>query len=441
MNKNIIFSIVVSIAFFMLSCSQDDLGFITDYDLPIEIPSIDPVIPTTRVVSEDQAEAFANMAIRAILNQQDHPGTRSATSRTTSRVIGEVLPIVTEDGITVMHAINFKDDLGFMILSADKESHSIMLQFSDTLNFNPAVLAEVSPMGDWIRGTKEMIAQEIKEGITDKTIESYQLWGNITGQNEGVEIEIALVSYASTTEGPTTRARRRQSRGLQNVPASYWIARFEWGQGRGYNENAQWSGIHLAGCAAVAIGLICNHWAFPSQFNFLAMPRRVTTHAPNAVSRMFREIADNIPCWEWGRGYPHDIGSHATGPGIEQGLRNLGFVNARFRPYDFNIAYNDILRRRPVLLGGFDEVRIGQFTFLTNGHIWAADGYWEQIWQVTRRVLGIVTSRWYEFECLMFMNWGWDGRHNGWINEASWTHHRSGRVMWHNIYPPGTWIF
>lgn len=428
MNKNIIFSIALSIIFFMFSCSQDDLGVIIDYDVPIEIPSIDPVIPTTRVVSEDQAEAFANMAIRAILNQQDNPGTRSATSRATQRTISEVLPIVTEDGITVMHAINFADDLGFMILSADKEAHSFMLQFSDTLNFNPAVLVENSPAGEWIRGAKEMIAQEIQQGITDTTIESYQLWGNITGQNEGVEIEITLVDFPTITEEPMTRARRRYSLGLATVHPSWWIQRYRWGTGIGYNANAPRPGIYSAGFAAVAIGLICNHWAFPNRFNFWAMPQVVTTSAPNAVSIMFRDIADNIPGWRWGELWSGTTTDNA----ITTGLRNLGFWNARLGNYNLNTLHNNLRNGRPVLLGAFDSLHPA-----AGRHVWVAHGYWEQRWQVTQRVLGIVVNRWYEFQCMLYMNWGLDGQLNGWVSENpdSWPLSRTFRVMWYNIYP------
>jgi len=303
---------------------------------------------------------------------------------------------------------------------------------SRTYNFNPAVLIEDSPMGQWIRGAKEMIAEEIQQGITDKTREGYQLWGNITGQNEGVEIEIALVSAADVTE-PMTRARRRYSRNLQNIPASHWIANFRWGQGPGYNENAPLINGRraLAGCPAVAIGLIANHWMFPTRFNYFAMPQVVTARTPNAVSIMFRDIADHIPGYIWGI---HASG--ATPANITTGLHNLGFRGARMRPYNFIIAYSEIRHRRPILLAGYEVDRWGN---LHSGHIWNADGYWEIVWQVTQRFLGITINRWYEFECTLFMNWGWDGQHNGWVNEASWPRLRHNRLMWYNIYPSSWW--
>ena len=128
---------------------------------------------------------------------------------------------------------------------------------------------------------------------------------------------------------------------------------------------------------------------------------------------MFRTIGNNIPNYEWSAD-----GSGAVAEDIVTGLKRLGYKNAKLVNYNFSRAYNDIAAGRPVLLGGFD--------YYAGGHIWIGDGYWEQIWRAKRTRYGR-TSYYYVYQDTIYMNWGWDGDDNAWVDQASWPYFGSSR--------------
>jgi len=410
--------ISLSLIILLSGCSNDSF----DYD---ESKSVPPLVnPITRVVSSDQAKAFADKAVIAILAKNESPATRSTESRNFERNIKDVLAIKANDGDTALYAINFNENKGFMIISADKEAFSAMLAFSDSSNFQVNTLVENSPMGEWLREQRDRIAQNLKNGITNKNRESYQLWEYICGNDKEIEIELQLVNFPDEIGAkiPTTRGTHKDSWGLTQVYPSFWITAFLWGQGQGYNANAPRPGIDLAGCPAVAAGLLCNHWAFPNDYSYWMMPTRlINVSTPNAISFMFRDIADRMPGYTWGSG-----GSGASGASILTGLKSLGYSNAIHATYNFNLVYNNILNGRPVLLGG---------QAANGGHVWIADGYWEQTWKVTQKFLGIVINTWYEYSDMLYMNWGWDGSNNSWVDQAEWSFYNNSKVMWYNLYP------
>jgi hypothetical protein len=152
---------------------------------------------------------------------------------------------------------------------------------------------------------------------------------------------------------------------------------------------------------------------------------------------MFRDIADNIPGYWWGTGTGTSPISGAFPHEITAGLRNLGYGDAWHRSFDFELALSNITHGRPILLQGDAQ---------SLRHVWVADGYWEQIWLVERRFLGITINSWFEYADMIFMNWGWEGLHNGWVNPTIWRNENTGmphfftvnRLMWTNIYPTGT---
>lgn len=143
------------------------------------------------------------------------------------------------------------------------------------------------------------------------------------------------------------------------------------------------------------------------------MPTTLNTTASNAISQMFRDIANKIPGYIWGTtssGAPN-ISS------VRTGLHNVGYSQAKYIQYDFLTAYNSIADWYPVLLVGYQQYG--------GGHIWIADGYYEQTWQYTKKkkILGITvsTETWLEYMDTFYMNWGWDGNGNGWVDQEDWS--------------------
>lgn len=203
-----------------------------------------------------------------------------------------------------------------------------------------------------------------------------------------------------------------------------------WGQGQGYNADAK-NGA-LIGCSALAVGLICRYFTFPTgpNFDYVNMPRRlnnVTTSNP--ISRMLRTVADNIPNYQWGKN-PGDE-TLANGSDIKKGLINLGYKNVDLYEYELDLAYNNMKDYGPILIGGYINTA-------SVGHIWVADGYVKYSFQICKNNQIIVRT-----QDFLFMNWGWDGTGNGWVDQNEWKPNISNvaasfndnRFLFINVYP------
>lgn len=411
MKRNYIYLLAMSFLLMLLgSCSQDaDLG--GDQSLTSKIPAVQP---TTRVVSINQAEDFAKKSFGAIQSNESSPQTRSLASANSAKVE----TILGDNGEPVLYVVNFGDNGGFMLLSADKESSNTMIAFNTTGKLDLNETSPDSPMGLMIAEQKAIISKKIEEGI-HKDAQCYEMWEYLgTSSDVTIEIELSSVGQAGNTRGT-----HKGSWGLTQVGPWATVSNCIWGQANGYNADAPIPNVHLAGCPAVAVGLLCKTWSYPAIYEYRDMPNSLpsTTRTSNPISRMFRDIANKIPEYIWGT-----TTSGAQEIPILQGLRTLGYNSAKSGAYDFNTAYGNINNWYPVLLGGFSN---------SGGHIWIADGYAEIRWTVTRKFLGIVIDRWTEYSDNFYMNWGGYGSSNGWVDQASWPMYNGNRRMWYDLFP------
>ena len=330
---------------------------------------------TSRVVSSEQAKAFAEKAIGAIQEKGDTVVIKNSVLRS----VEKVQPVKSSDGTTVLYIVNFANEQGFMVLSADKEAKNPVLSFDTKRNFELEKIEEGSTVWAWLETEKVKISENLKSGIHVDN-QGYQLWEYIIGNEEGeVTVEIANIDEADNSKGAQLRATHPNKRGWYTISPWYDISQNLWGQGPGYSANAPSPNNHLAGCPAVAIGLLCKTWNYPSGYNYSAMPTTLNTTTANAISQMFRDIANKIPGYMWGTtssGAPN-VSSILTG------LKNVGYSQAKYKQYDFQTAYNSIANWYPVLFVGYQQYG--------GGHIWIADGYYEQTWKYTRtkKFLGI----------------------------------------------------
>jgi len=398
---------IVALLLIATGCQKE----VSDVANPESLPQ-EEITPSTRLVNPAQAAEFGSLAISAIEDQDDIALTKAASRRE----VEDVLPVYNEEGVAVMYAINYTNNGGFMLISADKESPNFLYAYSDKGRLDPANVDPKSPFGMMIDQKKTSISAEIKSGIHAKN-EKYQIWDALDSE-DGYTVSLELVNASAV---PGTRGTHTYSYGYEDVDVSSVIYNCLWGQGRGYNADAPHPGVDLVGCPAVAIGLLCLHHRYPSQFEYDDMTTTVNTRSSNAVSRMMRTIGNNIPDYEWSAD-----GSGALAEDIVTGLHNLGYYGAQLANYSFSRAYNEIAAGRPVLLGGFSY---------EGGHIWIGDGYWEQVWRARRNRYGYSSSYYYVYQDNIYMNWGWNGDDNAWIDQASWPYFGSSRIIWYNLYP------
>lgn len=126
MKKTLLLLSIIAYVLFLGGCSNVDNMIPDD-----SIPNSSAIAPTSRVVSVDQAKAFADKAMSAIISKADTTiiksiGTRSSASFTVS----DLEPVYADNGEVVLYFVNFGDDNGYMILSADKQAGNPMLAFN-----------------------------------------------------------------------------------------------------------------------------------------------------------------------------------------------------------------------------------------------------------------------------------------------------------------------
>ena len=168
-----------------------------------------------RQVSGEQVKAFANQMANNIFSQEEGPKVKSATADR-QRVIENITPIVTESNDTVMYSVNFKDNLGYLLIAADKGTFPI-LAFNDEGNFTPDRIDGNVGLEWWINAKSELLKERLHEPI-DTLDNHYQLWEGFSISDDG-EISIELVEYIPESE-PLTRARRREPRNLPAISPS-----------------------------------------------------------------------------------------------------------------------------------------------------------------------------------------------------------------------------
>ena len=167
MKRNIFF-VAISFVLILLSSCSNDADLSGDQSPSPKIPEVQP---TTRVVSISQVEDFANKSFGAIQSKETSLQTRSSAPANSAKVE----PVLGENGDPVLYVVNFGDNGGFMLLSADKESSNTMIAFNTTGKLDLNETNPDSPMGLMIAEQKANISKEISEGIHEGT-QGYEMW-------------------------------------------------------------------------------------------------------------------------------------------------------------------------------------------------------------------------------------------------------------------------
>ena len=410
-------AIAFSFMLFLFSCEKDN------FDIKIDSKS------NSRQVSSSQAKAFTNMLSNNFFTNEEGGAKLKSTKADENRNVGNMQYIISDLGDTLLYAINFGNDNGYMLLSGDKGSFPI-IAFVDSGSVYLNSLDVNSPLAGWLNEKKEEIAKAIVEPI-DTLNSNYQLWNGIG--NDSCEVSIEFVKTIPQAQLKSAGTRKHSTNKATVYP--FTGSHYKWGQGTGYNFNAPISGA-LAGCPSVAVGLLCFHHWYPNQFGYMYMPTSLPSsyNKQNAISLMFREIGNQIPNYHWGV-----KGSGAAPNDILTGIKRLGYTNAVYTNYNFENAYTNLSNGNPVLLGAF------QNQYSQGGHIWFCDGYYEMSWKVTKYKKNIFGKKkkvdeWFEYADYIYMNWGWNGTADGWYECNNWKATSGANLnyyksMYVNLYP------
>lgn len=390
-------------------------------------------------LSVGQAKAYANLFSNgfntAEMSEESNARYRGTSSNVT-RTIHDVNFLV-EDDDTLMYAVNYNDNMGFVIISGANNSFPIIAH-SSTGNVNLNDITHKNPLSLTLMAYKE----KAKKALNDTTaIHSvyYDEWKDLG--KEGYEYEIELTNGEPVSKSSETLARRRDSSGKKSIYPYTGKDLDNWCQEGGYNYYAQ--NQYPIGCPAVAIGMLMydtsermlgnSQPTYPSFSYFDRTDLRNVSYGTDLAKKL-RQIADNIPGYEFDKN-----GSGATPEQVLEGLHNLGYTKAQLVQYDFEKLYQSMQFKgmnyfgeettfnRGVLICAYQGASYG---WLFGGHIWFCDGYYEQSYTVKKKFLGIKVKSWTEYDDRLYMNWGWGADSgNGWYSATDngvWSSNETG---------------
>ena len=378
-------------------------------------------------LSESQAIAYVNLFGNAIENGATDGS--SLRSNSHPKEISD-LDFYIEGQDTLLFAVNYADNQGYVLLSGDNSSFPIIAH-SDKGNLRFKDIQEGNPLYSVLRNYKDKIKERLHNPDLIKG-EYYEKWKDLG--KEGYQYEITPSKNEPEDE---LRAYRDYSSGKETIYPYTGKELDKWCQDGTFNSAAP--NGSMIGCPAVAIGMLLydcenrvngNHSVTYPRFYYGAHLADSSNNLGSIVSKTLKQIADSIPGYSWSPG-----GSSATPENILIGLHKLGFKKARLVDYDFEQLYDNLSFKSigygGTELTGYRGVLIGGDNGLV-GHIWFCDGYYEQSFEVTKKFWFIVLKRWTEYDDRLYMNWGWgSGQGNGWYcatDSYAWTSLDQGSV-------------
>jgi len=288
---------------------------------------------------------------------------------------------------TLAYVFNFKDSLGFVIVSNDKRVDSPLLAFTEKGSLvngetdNPGLILFLERLEGY------MLESIIKSSKTDEQ-----------------KLEV-------TPKGSSSSNVVREVKPLIAV---------EWGQQKPFSDNLGGqcektdNGKYPAGCVATATAQIMSYWQYPdlpitsliswtrlNQYkhkdDFSSWYQAFNPLAKVAVAELFQRIGIGVK-----------MNYRCTGSGTNTSLAldflvSNGFTSS-FSPvlvsYDLALVKSLLTSKRPIMAQGYDYT-----DGYMSGHAWVMDGFAD----VSPSSSNLITFT------FIHNNWGWDGDGNGYF--------------------------
>ncbi len=309
---------------------------------------------------------------------------------------------------TLFYVVNFADDAGFSIVSADKRVDGVFAFIpeghmrTDTID-NPGMAIFLGMLEDYA-------AAEIER--TSKTQDSL------------------LALYPQLADDPVASSGATRASSTYDV-AEPWVNSIfygpyttpNWGQRKPYNNKCP--SECLAGCVAIATAQAValfnkptthnghtydwdNIWAYETNKYALTTEQRAA--AEDDIATLVRRIGDLV-----NMDYGKDKSSANTQK-VEKCLETLGFNSGNYTSYDKEAIAASLKDGLPVICDGYSHKKttLGIATY-SKGHAWVIDGFVRQLQVInsyytdTGRLASTKTDIRNFFHC----NWGWTGGCNG----------------------------
>ncbi|HCO66324.1 MAG TPA: hypothetical protein DIT04_00980 [Dysgonomonas sp.] len=430
--KNLSRFLLMAIAvFFFTACSDEEFD-----GVGIENAAADYSL---RHVSINEAKQLINSLDLSFLN--DGNELRSAEEE---RNVAIIEPVI-QNSDTVMCVINYADNNGFVIISADKGAESTVLAFSKTGNYDFSNTN--NGLHDWMLQNKTGINYNKKQPLKNK-YQTNKVWSDVANRKKNIEI---LTNTNEMLEQPTlkrtTTIRYSSSRyGDLTKEEFEYLFPMKWHQDYPYNtkcpivsdpNNPNNKRRAYVGCVAVAIGTLTYHFEYPKLWNYSIIPFR-----ENEGSYIGREERAKM-LYEIGVSVDTDYGYHISGVNSISKITNLfkkwGYANSgETYMFDPNLFMKSIKYDSPIIIASYGN---------NGGHVWIADGIRCDIGNnsythksVPRGGIPDLTNA----TVYLRMRWGWGGNNDGWYldnssttgeNPNDWFGFGGGRAYIININP------
>lgn len=385
------FIFLLSLACLFAACEKEE---VTTPALSVE----DPLAEVIRIAQEGAA-------------MLDDAQTRSVVARRIDRssISCKINPATRagEADDTLYYVVNYADNAGFAIVSADDNAS------------DGARLIAVTESGSYTAGEKTE-----NEGFNMYVDMLSAYFGEPSNKDSLLLIQPSPEYMGdSITEYTSYEYSEWESVGP--------FVSVKWGQGTPYNtycftpDNTQ----APAGCVATAIAQIMTAHKFPQQLALTYDPHNgqsltlnwnlMQTHVSSSscssmicnhdmIAKMFRQIGQEVDMR-----YYSDV-SLAGMSGIHSALDTFGYDCSELQEYSYDSAESSLKQNGVVLMGGFSDYSAAY------GHAWVVDGHKSRIrYLVHHDLLYNVNTILDEIEYhYLHINWGWDGNCNGYYRDG-----------------------
>ena len=319
-----------------------------------------------------------------------------------------------------IYVVNYEDDAGFAILSADRQLPSV-LGYADNGNItdtmtNPGIKLFLERLPDFVATSLRWDSLPDPDPPVNPPVDPDPGGGGGTGP--------------SPDPSDTTVVYRYHHNGIQRGDITGPYVSVRWGQGAPFNDNTPECMLNWntpAGCVAIAMLQIMSYHQYPTASTTIgtgnsivldwpvlktATTGQMMLHNPGRtqLANFIRRIGEDVhmvyTCAESGA-YTNDA---------DRVLKSYGYLTDGIHDYNWTAVRNDLDRMRPVYVRGVS---------VEGGHAWVIDGYMKarvpvdvfmDVYDSNGNFLrGYYLGIQYEYEYLPHCNWGWDGSSNGYF--------------------------
>lgn len=394
---------------------------------------IEQASPNEAVKWKIPSKYIADYALAYRANQNSDIKYKSGEN--TNYSICEIDSFVDKNNLTAMYVINFCNDSGWVILSADYRMEPI-LAHNDAGSFGHGDIPGGLAM--WLLTTVESIEYIREHDLRHPTADL--AWG-VSLEDYDIEDFPSLPNIGiNGGKGP---ADIDPCYGVKNKIATHGpFLNTTWGQGCTYNDDVPncatgRCGKMPTGCVATACGQIMQFWGHPqATFDFTAMSMN---NGNSEVAKLLEDFGDEV-----NMNYQCD-GSGSQSNDAKQCLDNVyNYHDPKFVPYSYTTLMSDLQKDWPVYLDGCDVRTVESVSrkwwelwkpknydvvSYEDCHAWVCDGYRYSY----RKCPNKAQVSWGNE---LHMNWGWhevnattlasiNNDYNGWFKYNDWTIRRA----------------